>query len=199
MLLMFYFKFKIPNNADGTVVTYSPGWCGTRDKCALNEKALLYNDKERWGIGHAEGDFIPPDVDIIDEKTALALIAEAKDGPEVFTGEKLAHRWDTPIKPEPVKPDDINHKGEACLYKSNQTCQQGYCASCWLFLQLSTTPKTNNGSMAFWCNECQHVYTVNYSLPVELIAANINLSVTCPKGHKGTISIKSSIASEEKL
>ncbi len=95
---MYYFKFEIPRMPDGKVVTYSPSWCGTRPKCALNEKGLLYNDKERWGIGQSEGTFIPPDVEVIPEAEALKILAEAKDEPEVFTGEKLIHRWDA--KPE---------------------------------------------------------------------------------------------------
>ena len=92
---MFYFKFDIPTNKDGSVVTYSPGWCGTRDKCAKNEKGILYNDEERWGIGQAEGDFIPPDVTVLTEKDALKLVDAADStNPKVFKGDKLARRYD---------------------------------------------------------------------------------------------------------
>lgn len=71
---MFYFKFQIPNNEDGSVCTYSPGWCGTRDRCALNEKGILYHDEERWGIGQAEGDFVPDDVEVLEEQDVIDLI-----------------------------------------------------------------------------------------------------------------------------
>lgn len=81
---MFYFKFKIPTNKDGTVATYSPGWCGTRDKCAKNEKGLLYNDKELWGIGQADGDYIPDDVEVVTKESVINLIRNnvvlVKDG-----------------------------------------------------------------------------------------------------------------------
>jgi hypothetical protein len=114
---MFYFKFKIPTMPDGSVVTYSPGWCGTRDKCAQNEKGLLYNDKELWGIGQAEGDFVPDDVEVLSEKTALKLIAEADDTDEmVFKGEKILARYIP--EPEPVVEvpnEDIAQAIEAVL------------------------------------------------------------------------------------
>jgi hypothetical protein len=74
---MFYFKFQIPNMTNGDVVRYSQGWCGTRDKCAQNEKGIYYNDKERWGIGIAEGSFVPPDVEVVDAKKALELMGVA--------------------------------------------------------------------------------------------------------------------------
>ena len=75
---MFYFRFQIPTNKDGSVATYSPGWCGTRDKCALNEKGLLYNDKERWGIGQAEGDFVPPDVEVLTKEQVISVFKTQK-------------------------------------------------------------------------------------------------------------------------
>jgi hypothetical protein len=100
---MFYFKFEIPNNKDGTVVTYSPGWCGTRDKCALNETGLLYNDEEGWGVGQAEGDFIPPDVEVLTEKEALKLVKAADStNPKVFTGLKLKYREWGKVTPKVV-------------------------------------------------------------------------------------------------
>ena len=71
---MFWFRFKIPDNEDGTVVTYSSGWCGTRDRCAQNEKGILYHDKERWGIGQAEGDYIPDDVEVLTKEEVVGVI-----------------------------------------------------------------------------------------------------------------------------
>jgi hypothetical protein len=136
---MFYFKFAIPvqpdsvtkDNPDGTTVTYSPGWCGTRDKCALKEKGIYYNDKERWGIAIAEGSFVPPDVEVVDAgkvaelmgiKTVVdrtAVIAMDAEGSlkfnnvvaelpeitekEVYYGKKLVNREADRIKAEEAK------------------------------------------------------------------------------------------------
>ena len=47
---MYYFKFKIPTNADGSRVTYSPGYHGTMPHCPKNVIVHLYNDKEGYGI-----------------------------------------------------------------------------------------------------------------------------------------------------
>jgi hypothetical protein len=99
---MYYFKFTIPKNKDGSVATYSPGWCGTRDKCALNEKGLLYNDKELWGIGQADGDYIPDDVEVLEEAEALGTLttmAMKRNLDGIYFGEKLERRYD----PETIK------------------------------------------------------------------------------------------------
>lgn len=101
---------------DGSAVRYSPNWCGDREKCAKNEKALLYNDKELWGIGQADGDYVPNDVKVISKEQAIKLISDVfdanpnsvnitndgqviikipiKDAEGVYAGEKLVHRWD---------------------------------------------------------------------------------------------------------
>lgn len=90
---MYYFRFEIPTNEDGSVVTYSPGWCGTRDRCARNEKGILYNDEEGWGIGQAEGDYVPDDVKVLTEKEALKIVDAADaTNPKVFVGLKLKYR-----------------------------------------------------------------------------------------------------------
>ncbi len=113
---MFYFKFKIPKMPDGSPVLYSPNWCGTRDRCAKNERGLLYNDKEYWGIGQAEGEYIPSDVEVLSKEDTIKLISSlfnispneinitndaqvifrvpVDDIEGVYVGEKLAHRWD---------------------------------------------------------------------------------------------------------
>jgi len=75
---MYYFKFEIPTNADGTTVSYSPGWCGTRPYCAEGEKGLYYNDKERWGLAIAQGNFVPPDVEVI-KSDKVAELMGSKD------------------------------------------------------------------------------------------------------------------------
>lgn len=113
---MFYFKFGIPQNPDGSPVRYSPNWCGERSRCAKNERGLLYNDKELWGIGQAEGDYIPNDVTVISKEDTIKLIASlfntspnemditddarvifrvpVDDIEGIYAGERLMHRWD---------------------------------------------------------------------------------------------------------
>jgi hypothetical protein len=62
---------------DGSRISYSPGWCGTRDRLALNEKSLLYNEVEGWGIGQADGDYVPNDVEVLGEKQVNGLFSQA--------------------------------------------------------------------------------------------------------------------------
>ncbi len=104
---MYYFRFEIPLNSDGTRVSYSPVWCGTRERCAKNEKGLLYNDKEGWGIGEADGDFVPPDVTILTKGKAIQILSEVKDEEGVFFGDKLAHRWDAKPLPFQITPESL--------------------------------------------------------------------------------------------
>jgi len=94
---MYYFKFEIPTNADGSRVTYSPGWHGTMPKCSKNVKVLLYNDKEGYGIAKTEDTFIPKEVEVITEKIALGIVAKATDEEGVFFGDKLVTRWDAEV------------------------------------------------------------------------------------------------------
>jgi len=104
--------------------------------CAKNEKGIYYNDKERWGIAIAEGDFVPEDVDVIDASKVAELLGVKEaidskaviemteagalkfDGVEValpeitnaqvFYGGKLLHRWDAKLEPiEPVILPDV--------------------------------------------------------------------------------------------
>ena len=151
---MYYFKFTIPKNKDGSTATYSPGWCGTRDKCALNEKGLLYNDKELWGIGQAEGDYIPDDVEVLDEKTALSIIAEAKDEDKVYFGEKLANRWNPEVVVEDKEQEPVLTENGEVDY-ARDTKKAVFCPICHKFIM--------------W-------------LPENIVAKTINL--TCPVGHK---------------
>lgn len=90
---MYYFKFEIPKNADGSRVSYSPGWHGTMPKCPMKVTVLLYNDKEGFGIAQTEDTFVPPEVTVITKNEAEKILAEAKDEEGVYFGEKLANRW----------------------------------------------------------------------------------------------------------
>ncbi len=90
---MYYFRFDIPKNEDGTRVTYSSGWHGIMPHCPKDVTVLLYNDKEGYGIAQTEDTFIPSEVTKITKTAADKLLATAKDEDGVYFGEKLANRW----------------------------------------------------------------------------------------------------------
>ncbi len=90
---MYYFRFQIPQNADGTRVTYSPNYFGRIPLCPKDVTVLLQNDKEGWGIARTEDTFVPPEVAVITEVEALKILTEAKDEDGVYFGEKLVSRW----------------------------------------------------------------------------------------------------------
>ena len=94
---MYYFKFDIPCNEDGTRIKYSPNWHGTMPKCPKGVTVLLYNDVEGFGIARTEDSFVPPEVAVISEDTAKGIVAKAKDVDGIFFGDKLAHRWDEKV------------------------------------------------------------------------------------------------------
>ena len=91
---MYYFRFPIPRNKDGTIARYSPGWFGTLAKCPRNVVVDMYNDKEAYGIAHTEDTFVPAEVTVIPTADALSQIAATTyvKG-EVYVGAKLATRW----------------------------------------------------------------------------------------------------------
>ena len=95
--MAYYFKFSIPTNADGSRVTYSPGWHGTMPKCPKDVTVLLYNDKEGYGIAQTEDTFIPKEVTVRTSKVALADLAAVKVTDGVFIGDKLVTRWDAEV------------------------------------------------------------------------------------------------------
>ena len=89
---MYYFKFTIGTNNDGSRVSYSPGWFGSMRKCPKNVTVLLYDDKQGYGIASAEDTFIPPEVEQIKEAEALKLV-DASNGEQVFKGKSITDRW----------------------------------------------------------------------------------------------------------
>ena len=94
---MYYFKFDISTNEDGSRITYSPNWFGTMPKCPKDVTVLLYNDKEGYGIAKTKDKFKPWEVTVIDEAESLGTLTEvalAEDDAEIFFGDKLIHRWD---------------------------------------------------------------------------------------------------------
>lgn len=95
---MYHFKFDIPTNEDGSRVTYSPGWHGTMPKCPKKVTVLLYNDKEGYGIATTEDNFIPPEVEVLNETAAKAILKNYDEDEEgVYFGDKLVHRWDEEV------------------------------------------------------------------------------------------------------
>ena len=91
---MYYFRFEIPDNADGTRARYSPGWHGTMPNCPMDVTVLLYNDKEGYGVAKTEDAFVPPEVTEITKKEAKAILDSVKDEDGVCFGEKLVTRWE---------------------------------------------------------------------------------------------------------
>ncbi len=91
---MYYFRFDIPKNEDGTRVTYSSGWHGIMPHCPKDVTVLLYNDKEGYGVAQTTDTFIPKEVKVLSQEDALALVSSAEDTDGVYFGNKLAHRWD---------------------------------------------------------------------------------------------------------
>jgi hypothetical protein len=186
---MNYFRFEIPTNADGSRATYSPGWHGTMQNCPKNVKVLLYNDKEGYGIAQTEDKIVQPEikevtreeVDKVISENVGQLLADTKDiqlaeellpeGLEFATSVSIAHKWDRPPEVQSVDPT-----GKTEMPKEQVMIP---------------------GEKWYWCNECQRAYLVRYSLPSRINALNVNLTVACPVGHKGTISIKSSTLTEE--
>lgn len=98
---MYYFKFQIPTNTNGTRVTYSPNWHGVMPLCPKKVTVLLYNDKEGYGVAQTEDKFIPKEILVIEEADALGILTDAalKDTTDVYFGDKLDHRWDIALEP----------------------------------------------------------------------------------------------------
>ncbi len=197
---MFYFKFTIPTNKDGATVAYSEGWCGTRDHCAKSEKGIYYNDKERWGIGIAEGDFFPPDVEVLtadkvaqlmgisDTVSSKAVIATDKEGiitvdgkaatlPEasegVYFGTKLVERY-LP-EAEVIEEKEEIKTDEVYippLSKEPVNTFPRYCPTCHQLTAVITQMK--DGMIKV---------TQNGKTLIEGIKT-ANLILTCPAGHK---------------
>jgi len=106
---MYYFRFEIPTNPDGSVVNYSLGWHGTMPKCPRGAEVLLYQNKEKFGIAKTEDEFVPPEVKVIPEDIALEIICKAiKDkkldmSADIFVGDTFDAQWlveDGIVEPE---------------------------------------------------------------------------------------------------
>ena len=96
---MYYFKFDIPTNSDGSRITYSPTWHGTMPECPKDVTVLLYNDKEGYGIAQTEDIFVPKEITVIEEAEVLGILTKFMDTKEeeIYMGDKLLTRWDVEV------------------------------------------------------------------------------------------------------
>jgi hypothetical protein len=170
---MKYFKFNIPTMPDGSAVSYSKDWCGTRGRAMKNEQGLLYNDRELWGIGTTDSENMASDVEELTEQEASAMIEAADDSDEmVFKGQKLADRWLLEAQTEDI-PDTKETLAEA-----------------------STATKTSVDTMLKTCPVCHKnvAWLVKYSdNSVKIVQDGRTLidgvickeiAITCPDGHR---------------
>ena len=113
---MYYFKFPIPTNEDGSVVTYSPNYYGTMSESLKDVTVLLYNDVDGYGVARTKDSFVPKGVTVITEKEVNVLLSKSinqltsdytekaiffsgniipKD--KEFLRNTIEHRWDSPL------------------------------------------------------------------------------------------------------
>jgi len=76
---VYYFKFLIPTNADGSRVFYSLGYHGTMSHCPKNVDVLVYDDDTSEGIATTDDTFIPPEVEELSLSQATEILKEKKD------------------------------------------------------------------------------------------------------------------------
>lgn len=93
---MYYFKFEIPLNEDGTRISYCKGWHGTC-KCPKNVTVLLYNDEEGYGIAKAEDEYIPKEVIEIKESEAFEIIDKVQPSLQIYKSDQFTKVgfWDS--------------------------------------------------------------------------------------------------------
>jgi hypothetical protein len=107
---MKYFRFYIPTNADGSRITYSPGWFGTTTRCPDDVVVDLYNDVDGYGIAHTDK-YLPDVCAPLTEDEAKSLLdkQEVKEG--IYVGDKVYERtaWlpDAEIKNEEAKNEGL--------------------------------------------------------------------------------------------
>jgi hypothetical protein len=219
---IYYFKFDIPDMEDGSVVRYSPGWCGRRERCARNEKGLYYNDKERWGIGRAYDTYIPDDVEVLSPDDALKLmgieVASVSDkaeinfdssgevsvdgkvmklpepAEEVWFGTKLAERY-VP-EAEIIEEKEVIKPDEVYIPpppKEKSNIEPRYCPTCHALTAVIT--KYADGTIKVEQNGKTVIEGIKTA----------NLVLACPAGHKVRImfgtteSVKLEVKTEEEI
>ena len=164
---MYYFRFQIPTNADGTRVSYSPGWCGTTAVAPKDPTILLYNDKDGYGIAKTEDTSVPKDVEMLDKEQVNKLLSQAIN--QLTAGDD----WKPIFLASEILPKDAE-------YLCNTVEKRWSDAVKKLETKVSETiAVATNVSRATFCPIC-HLFIM--WLPENLVAKTINL--TCPKGHK---------------
>lgn len=162
---MYFYKFPIPTNADGSRVTYSPGWAGTMDKCPSGVVVDLYNDKEGYGIAHTPDSFIPKEVKVLDEKEANILLSQSINQLTADTN------WRPIFFADGLIPEDREYSMNLIRNRWSGEVKK-----------LEEIPKGDTqpaSTKAIFCPTCHRFITW---LPINIIAATINL--TCPIGHR---------------
>ena len=129
---MYYFRFEIPTNADGTRATYSPGWHGTMPKCPKNVTVTLYNDKEGYGIAETEDTKLPKEVTAIEDKEVFSLLSTTKDEDGVYFGQKLKDRWNPEVLIEDKPVEEVRE--DTLLDTSTATKKAIFCPICHQFI-----------------------------------------------------------------
>jgi hypothetical protein len=100
-----YFLFEIPTMPDGTVVSYSPGYCGEPCPLSNKKKAIYYNDKELWGIGECWDEKFPSDIEPLSKEDVDKILAEAKEEEGIFFGEKINSRYEVSVEEDKYEPE----------------------------------------------------------------------------------------------
>ena len=132
--MSYFFVFKIPQNADGSRVSYSPGWHGTLPLCPKDVTVLLYNDKEGYGIAQTPDIKLPKGLTALSEAEAKVILTEAKDEDGVYFGQKLANRWNPEviIEDKPVEEASNEPAGEPIATKKAVFCPICHVFVMWL-------------------------------------------------------------------
>ncbi len=149
---MYFFKFSIPQGAD-----YPPDWYGSMPRCPQPTTVLMYNDAEGYGIASTEDTFIAPEVTVITEDEAMALIKEAEvlklTTQGIYAGDTLYDKW----KPEYVS--------EGIGAVANRSYMK---------------PKTVEPALSMgFCTKCQKVRKAYMDVHSGLKCANIFLTAKC--------------------
>ena len=76
-----YFKFIIPNNKDGTPISYSFGWHGTMPHCPNGKVEIdLYDDEAGYGVAHEITKdikpFTPKEIQLLTDNEKVAELAK---------------------------------------------------------------------------------------------------------------------------
>lgn len=98
------FKFEIPKNADGSAISYSPGWFGTMTKCPKNVTVLMYNDVDGFGIAETTDTFTPPEVIVLSDADAQKELDKPKKK-GVYTGADVSKKWEIEEAEKKAKED----------------------------------------------------------------------------------------------